>query len=254
MSQSDVNRLIDTIKLSFPKDASEISDAMNLLSFAIDGLLANANKQITELHLNKEYDKGMEMMEFSKNISEIQQRINEYSTLINPGQEIEEEDTGEEPDEVEEQRMIPNYSEFVVDPSMPHNLYEDFTYKKVVAFSINNKRYEVKDWKDVLLQTCDLLANQDAGRFLEFLNDPIMKGRKHSYFSQTFVDKKNAKLKNIDVYVWTNLSANSIVKLIRKLLPKFNLKITNYYIYLGADYTPLHKNGKAIDEHVHRQV
>jgi hypothetical protein len=110
----------------------------------------------------------------------------------------------------------------------------------VVAFSFNNNRYPAKDWKDALLQTCDLLADIDATKFSEFINDPVMKGRKISYFSKKHLDRKNAKMKNIEVYVWTNLSANSIRKLIRKLLKKFNIKLTDYYVYLRADYTPLH--------------
>ncbi len=138
-------------------------------------------------------------------------------------------------------RIIPNYSDYVVDSSIPHTLYEDFTHKKVAAFSINNKYYAVKDWKDLLLQTCDLLAQIDAAKFNELIDDPVMKGRKVSYFSRNFVDRKNEKIKNLDIYVWTNLSANSIRNLIRKLMRKFDIKITDYYIYLRADYSPLHK-------------
>lgn len=92
-----------------------------------------------------------------------------------------------------------------------------------------------------MLQTCDLLAQIDAAKFNELIDDPVMKGRKVSYFSRNFVDRKNEKIKNLDIYVWTNLSANSIRNLIRKLMRKFDIKITDYYIYLRADYSPLHK-------------
>jgi hypothetical protein len=95
---------------------------------------------------------------------------------------------------------------------------------------------------------CDLLAEIDVTKFSDFINDPVMKGRKVSYFSRKYVDRKNEKMKNIDIYVWTNLSANSIRNLIRKLLRKFDIKLTDYYVYLRADYTPLHKSDKANDE------
>jgi hypothetical protein len=55
---------------------------------------------------------------------------------------------------------------------------------------------------------CDLLAEIDVTKFSDFINDPVMKGRKVSYFSRKYVDRKNEKMKNIDIYVWTNLSAN----------------------------------------------
>jgi len=148
---------------------------------------------------------------------------------------------------MEEQKTIPDY---VVDSSIPHTLYEDFTHKRVVAFSFNNKRYTVKAWKDLLLQTCDLLAGIDAAKFDEFIDDPVMHGRMVSYFSRKYVNKKNEKMKNIDIYVWTNLSANGIRNLVRKLLREFDIRITDYYIYLRADYTPLHKSDKANDEYI----
>lgn len=253
MNHINVNRLIDFIRQCFPEDASEISDVLDLLSLALDGLLSSANMKIAEFHKNKDYDKSIELLEFSKSISEIQEKINEYLALMSIDSENNEEELEEELDEIEEQKTIPNYSDYVVDSSIPHTLYEDFTHKKVAAFSFNNKRYQAKDWKDVLLQTCNLLADIDADKFSEFINDPVMKGRKISYFSRKHVDRKNTKMKNIDIYVWTNLSANSIRNLIRKLLKKFSIKITDFYVYLRADYTPLHKKEKAEGEYILNQ-
>jgi hypothetical protein len=66
MSQDDIIRIIEIIKRYFPKDATEISDALDLLNLALDGLMSSANKSIAEFHKNKEFDKGMELWEFSK--------------------------------------------------------------------------------------------------------------------------------------------------------------------------------------------
>lgn len=242
MIKFDLSSLINFTKQNFPKDASEISEALDLLNLALDGLLNSANVQMGEFNKGKNYDKSMELLEFSREVSKLQTQINEYSNVISVEPESEDEEPAEELDEVEEQKNIPNYAEYVVDSSIPHTLYEDFTHKKAVAFSINNKRYQAKDWKDVLLQTCDLLSEIDANKFYEFVNDPVMKGRKNSYFCKEFIEKKNAKMKNIDIYVWTNLSSNHIKNLIRKLLKKFSIKINDYYVYLRADYTPLHRN------------
>jgi hypothetical protein len=249
MVQNDIISIIEIIKRYFPKDSNEISDALDLLNLALDGLLNSTNRIISEFHMKKEYDKAAELLEFSKSVSGIQKKINEYSALISIDSGLDEERLEDELDEIEEQKTIPNYSDYVVDSSIPHTLYEDFTYKKVVAFSLNNKRYEVKDWKDLLLQTCNLLVEIDETKFNEFIDDPVMKGRKVSYFSRKYIERKNEKIKKIDIYVWTNLSANSIRNLIRKLLRKFDIKLTDYYVYLRADYTPLHKHDKANDEH-----
>jgi hypothetical protein len=53
MAQIDANKLIDFIKLYFPEDATEISDALELLSLALDGLLSSTNTTIAEFHKNE---------------------------------------------------------------------------------------------------------------------------------------------------------------------------------------------------------
>ncbi|HHU18229.1 MAG TPA: hypothetical protein GXZ70_08510 [Clostridiales bacterium] len=71
MVQGNLNRLIDYVRLYFPEDASEISDALDLLNLILDGLLSNANTIIAKFNNNKEYDKSIEMIEFSKSISKM---------------------------------------------------------------------------------------------------------------------------------------------------------------------------------------
>lgn len=52
--------------------------------------------------------------------------------------------------------------------------------------------------------------------------------------------RKPVKLKNHDIYIETNMSANSIRNLLVKLLKRYEIKITDYQIFLRADYTDLH--------------
>lgn len=243
MKQSSLNNILPLIAASFPKDAADISDALELLHLALDGVRENANRQMKQSADDKDYSKSQEMLGLSSEVSKIQDLLTEFATLFSNTADDEEEDAEpEEPDITKEQKEIPNYSEYTVDSSVPHTLYENFTHKKATAFALNGEYYEAKDWKDVLLQTCDLLSEIDADMFYDFIKDPTMRGRKNAYFGDRFVERKNAKLKNIDVYVWTNLSANHIRNLIRKMLKKFDIRIADFYIYLRADYTALHRD------------
>ena len=61
MEQIDLNKLIDLIKVYFPQDGFEISDALDLLNLALEGLLNSANNVMTELNKSKDYDKSMEL-------------------------------------------------------------------------------------------------------------------------------------------------------------------------------------------------
>ena len=75
MEQIDLNKLIDLIKVYFPQDGFEISDALDLLNLALEGLLNSANNVMTELNKSKDYDKSMELLEFSKSISTLQGKL-----------------------------------------------------------------------------------------------------------------------------------------------------------------------------------
>lgn len=68
-----------------------------------------------------------------------------------------------------------------------------------------------------------------------------MQGKKVNYISKAEDQmRKPVKLKNHDIYIETNMSANSIRNLLVKLLKRYEIKITDYQIFLRADYTDLH--------------
>ena len=48
------------------------------------------------------------------------------------------------------------------------------------------------------------------------------------------------EIKLANIYVETNLSANGIRNLLIKMLNKYNIKLSDYKIYLKADYSELH--------------
>ena len=53
-----------------------------------------------------------------------------------------------------------DYSKYVVDQQIPHNLYENFTYKTPATFSLFGERIKATHWKDTLLLTCEVLAKK----------------------------------------------------------------------------------------------
>jgi len=79
-------------------------------------------------------------------------------------------------------------------------------------------------------------------RFIGFVSDPAMQGKKVNYFSKN-PDKmrKPVLIENTGVYVETNMSSNQIRNVIAKVLRKFDLKVIDYNIFLRADYTALHE-------------
>ena len=129
----------------------------------------------------------------------------------------------------------------MVDSAIEYSLYDDFTHKCPAGFSIQGTKIEARQWKDVLICTCEILANKDQDKFYGFSLDSSMQGKKVNYISKTQeCIRKPVKLRKHEIYIETNLSANSIRNLIIKLLKKYDIKIADYKVYLRADYTDLH--------------
>lgn len=187
-------------------------------------------KKAAELSLNSE-----ELDSISK---KIQEAIGDLDTIID-NRNIEED--SRKIDESDE-KSIPNYSDYLVDINIEHNLYEDLTHKRPCAFKIEGTKIEIKDWKGALVQTINYLAKKDSAIVRSFVDDSKMNGKKVIYFSRVKLPTMRAarEITSANIYVETNLSANGIRNLLIKMLNKYNIKLSDYKIYLKADYSDLH--------------
>ncbi len=97
-----------------------------------------------------------------------------------------------------------------------------FTGKGINAFIFNNKKYEAKSWKQLLLTICYEVNNLHKKDFDKVL---LLKGRKRPYFTKNANELRvPEKIKGTDIFVETNLSANSIVSLCEDVLSLFGYK------------------------------
>lgn len=239
----NINNLIEFIKLTEPKGAMDIRESLLLLCETIDGATIQLHGNVEEALRNKDYKMSHELIDRIQEISLLQTKLGSYINTL----EIEDIEEAEVfSDEESESNLltrkdIPNYGDYVVDSEISYNLYENFTHKCPAAFRILGAKVEAKQWKDVLLLTCEILANHNPDKFYGFVSDPAMQGKKVNYISKTGDRmRKPVKLKNHNIYIETNMSANSIRNLLVKLLKRYEIKITDYQIYLRADYTDLH--------------
>ena len=204
---------------------------------------------VLELLKNQNYEKAQEYMNMSKKISDVLKYLEKF-VGINLGEandEIVEEKTGDESDSISYDNCISasckrvNYEEFRVDESVPYDIMNDFCYKKPAAFSIDGEKYSARLWKSVLLKTCELLYAKNKKIFEEFLNDKFMQGETRIYFSENEKLMSNPEqIKETNIFVETNLSANGIRDLIVKMLDQYRIPHAAYKIYLSKDLNPLH--------------
>ncbi|MDO5039561.1 hypothetical protein [Clostridium sp.] len=234
-------KVFEFLNVEAPSSVGDIREALDLLVASIDSAIEQVGEKLNVSFVNKEFKKVSELNSNSEELYNINKRIQK---VIDDLDTIIDERNIEESNEKEESygKQIPNYSDYLVDTNIEHNLYEDLTNKRPCAFMIEGKKYEIKDWKGALTQTINYLASKNKDIITNFVDDPKMNGKKVIYFSRVKLPtmKSPREIKNANIYVETNLSANSIRNLIIKMLNKYNIKLNDYKIYLKADYSELH--------------
>lgn len=141
----------------------------------------------------------------------------------------------------DDQKRI-NYEEYRVDETVAHDLMTDFRYTKPAAFSLDEIRYPARMWKQMLVKICEILYQKNNKIFEEFLEDKFMQGKTRKYFSRNEASLRNPeKIKGSNIFVETNLSANSTRDMVMKMLDKYRIPYAAFKIYLSKDLNPLHK-------------
>ena len=213
-------KLFEFLGEEVPSSVGDIREALDLLASSIDSAIERVGEKAKLSIDNKEYSKINQLIDNSKELDSISKKIQEVigdlDTIID-NRNIEED--SKKIDEVDE-RSIPNYSDYLVDTEVEHNLYEDLTHKRPCAFKIEGTRVEIKDWKGALVKTIDYLAKKDPSIVRSFVDDSKMNGKKVIYFSRVKLPTMRAvvEIKSVNIYVTTNLSANGIRNLLIKIL------------------------------------
>lgn len=165
--------------------------------------MADIQKASDTGYKDRNFDSVEKLLQVARSANEVQDNIDKYINNLEL-EDVKEETKVIQQQEQEQQienRILPNYADYAVDDNIPHDLYENFTNKCPAAFSVSGTKIEVRQWKDVLLLTCEVLAKKDAQKFLSFAVDPTMRGRKVRYFSvKTDGMRKPVKLQDIDIY------------------------------------------------------
>ena len=149
----------------------------------------------------------------------------------------------EETDDEKIRHSIKNYEQYRVDETMSHSLYGTFRHKRPCAFVLNNNKVEANSWKEILLKTCEILDTMDEKRFLKIIIDKKVQGRKNLLISESPKALRSPeKIGKSNVFIETNLSADAVKNLLKKILKEFEIPLTKYSIFLRADYTPMSNN------------
>lgn len=127
----------------------------------------------------------------------------------------------------------------IPDQPIDENLFQkmDFTGTKPIKFKLLGEEREITSWKDLFFFTCEYLSLLDRGIFDEFVHNPEFKGRTRWYFSY---DEKQIStpelINNTNIYAEKNLPANVIRDLLLKMFKRYEIKESDFQVYLKSGY------------------
>lgn len=234
------DELVVLLKTHFPVQLSEINAAMDLLIESLDEAARVVANRGNKLSLNKEYRNAAELMSQADALYALSKRVGDFADNLQ-SEEVAAVSEDEVLDDIE--KTYPDYSKYEVDNTVAHTLHENYVHKRPYAFELKGRKVNVTEWKRMLLETCEILADIDAGLIAGFPNNPRLNGKKSKYFRTDHPEllRSPLKLKNMEMYVETNFSANFIRNLLIKMINHYEIPLSEFKIYLRADYTGLHQ-------------
>lgn len=124
-----------------------------------------------------------------------------------------------------------------LDREEPHRLDENFTYKRPHGFILAGKGTTgVTTWQRLYELVCRSLLSIDEQRFRAMEEDPdFISPKGHRIVTKNPLSLRKAMELHEDLFVESNLSANSICDVIRRMLAVFGIAETQMQIYLRQD-------------------
>ena len=124
-----------------------------------------------------------------------------------------------------------------LDREEPHRLDENFTYKRPHGFVLAGKASTgLTTWQRLYELVCQSLLAIDEQRFRAMEHDPdFISPKGHRIVTTDRLSLRKAMEVREDLFVESNLSANSICDVIRRMLAVFRIPENRMLIYLRQD-------------------
>lgn len=227
----EINRLSNAFNIGVIKlDLSEIESSEVLFP-------ARRKEKLDGETMNKLFDINKNFREFVQVVLDsikINQIVNNSLDKVLPKDELNEIINGIE---VKDMKYYDNkykeveYIEVDINKAEFMSINSDFTGKSPSYIKIDGYIIEKTSWKDVYIEVCNYLINKDSNKFKNISKD--IRGRKRPYFSD---EEKNLRvvyyLDKVELFMEINLSANSIMNIIKRLIKAFDIHESNFEVYV----------------------
>jgi hypothetical protein len=225
------------MNLNSPTTANRIRNLLNDLEAVRENLLALSDDiwQAIDHNDPESFEAGVEFKRayntqaaaFDKNATELSALVQKYTSV-----RLEESEKTGERNDAENERIIRDLNR-----EEPHRLDENFTYKRPHGFVLDGKATTgVTTWQRFYELVCLHLLSVDEARFRSLEENPdFISPRNHRIVTKDRISLRKAMELPGDLFVESNLSANSICDVIRRMLAAFGIPEGRMQIYLRQD-------------------
>lgn len=138
-----MEKLIAFLRKEFPNDAMEIQECVDLLNQCIGGSVESIKNAFSTAIDQRDYDKLSTLQGLLGTIDDIQNKLDEYSNMLQLDDDIEESIVEKENSETDE-KQLPDYESLRVDQNIPHTLHDVYTHKRPAGFELFGERCDAK--------------------------------------------------------------------------------------------------------------
>jgi len=243
---------INFLKENYEQRTLELSNSFKTTNSILDKLLNDLNSYIQKLQKDKNYNETLEVVRIQRKINIEMESNNETLKYL----KFDKEPIKETKNKAKKTKRTKtkksksktdnvNYDEYSVDTKIPHELNEDFRHKRPHAFTIKGDYIEISTWKEMLVKTSEYLYNLNPKIFKSFIDDKSLSwGGKINFTKDKSLVRDGALIEGSNIYIETSKDSIAVKQLIIKMISKYEIKTSDYQVFLRADYTPLHEYKK----------
>ena len=164
---------------------------------------------------------------FDKNATELSTLVQKYTSV-----RLEEAEKTGGRNDAENERIIRDLNR-----EEPHRLDENFTYTRPHGFVLDGRATTgITTWQRLYELVCHQLLAADEARFRSLEEHPdFISPRGHRIVTRDRISLRKAMELPGDLFIESNLSANSICDVIRRMLGEFSIPEDRMQIYLRQD-------------------
>lgn len=260
-----VENVWDVLQREIPTRIDELISSLNTCATNVTAIRALLSSKVQKYDKLDQLDEAMQVMNANREMLKIENYLNGIIANLNNSVQVQfseetnaieeddnsmllEEDIVEDDEDAVEEEIADektDYSQYLVDQTIPYKLTEDFKNTSPCAFSFDGEKYLVDNWYEITIKVCEILYKKNSRLFSDIVGSCAIKGRKNAYIA--FANDYPARsigvpkpLLDTNIVVEQRLSANQHMIVVKRLLDKFRIPRTAISIYLESDRKPKH--------------